>query len=61
MVKSKELENYNEITLPRSEKEKKTLKGVLNQILHRIKKNWNENQKSTNFLKTIIYLNNIHI
>jgi len=61
MVKSKELENYNEITLPKSEKEKKTLKGVLNQILHRIKKNWNENQKSTNFLKTIIYLNNIHI
>ena len=45
MVKSKELENYNEITLPKSEKEKKTLKGVLNQILHRIKKNWNENQK----------------
>lgn len=38
MVKSKELENYNEITLPKSEKEKKTLKGVLNQILHRIKK-----------------------
>ena len=61
MVKSKELENYNEITLPKSEKEKKTLKGVLNQILHRIKKNWNENQKSTNFLKTIIYLNNLHI
>ena len=40
------LENYNGITLPKSEKKKfRTLNGVFNQILHRIK-NWNENQKN---------------
>jgi len=40
------LENYNGITLPKSEKKKfRTLNGAFNQILHRIK-NWNENQKN---------------
>ena len=40
------LENYNEITLPKSEKKKfRTLTGVFNQILHRIK-NWIENRKN---------------
>ena len=29
MVKSKELENYNEITLPKSEKEKKNIKRCI--------------------------------
>ena len=32
MVKSKELENYNEITLPKSEKEKKTGMKIKNQL-----------------------------
>lgn len=40
------LENYNGITLPKSEKKKfRTLTGVFNQILHRIK-NWIENRKN---------------